>query len=230
MYKIICKDGRAKRATFTTVHGTVETPVFMNVGTAAAIKGAVATTDLKEIGCQIELSNTYHLHVRPGDEVVKKMGGLHKFMYWDRPILTDSGGFQVFSLAGLRKIKEEGVTFNSHVDGRKIFMGPEESMQIQLSIQSFHPLFQESLRLQASVHKYRSDRLEPQSPEPVFLLLQSNVVRISKTALLNISCLVCVKPYPNHRLLAELNNEENLIVSRKYIPILRDKIRSGYYE
>ena len=109
MYKIICKDGRAKRATFTTVHGTVETPVFMNVGTAAAIKGAVATTDLKEIGCQIELSNTYHLHVRPGDEVVKKMGGLHKFMYWDRPILTDSGGFQVFSLAGLRKIKEEGV-------------------------------------------------------------------------------------------------------------------------
>ena len=112
MYKIICKDGRAKRATFTTVHGTVETPVFMNVGTAAAIKGAVATTDLKEIGCQIELSNTYHLHVRPGDEVVKKMGGLHKFTYWDRPILTDSGGFQVFSLAGLRKIKEEGVTFN----------------------------------------------------------------------------------------------------------------------
>ena len=136
MYKIICKDGRAKRATFTTVHGTVETPVFMNVGTAAAIKGAVATTDLKEIGCQIELSNTYHLHVRPGDEVVKKMGGLHKFMYWDRPILTDSGGFQVFSLAGLRKIKEEGVTFNSHVDGRKIFMGPEESMQIQSNLAS----------------------------------------------------------------------------------------------
>ena len=136
MYKIICKDGRAKRATFTTVHGTVETPVFMNVGTAAAIKGAVATTDLKEIGCQIELSNTYHLHVRPGDEVVKKMGGLHKFMYWDRPILTDSGGFQVFSLAGLRKIKEEGVTFNSHVDGSKIFMGPEESMQIQANLGS----------------------------------------------------------------------------------------------
>ena len=136
MYKIICKDGRAKRATFTTVHGTVETPVFMNVGTSAAIKGAVATTDLKEIGCQIELSNTYHLHVRPGDEVVKKMGGLHKFMYWDRPILTDSGGFQVFSLAGLRKIKEEGVTFNSHVEGRKIFLGPEESMQIQANLGS----------------------------------------------------------------------------------------------
>ena len=136
MYKIICKDGRAKRATFTTVHGTVETPVFMNVGTAAAIKGAVATTDLKEIGCQIELSNTYHLHVRPGDLVVKKMGGIHKFMNWNKPILTDSGGFQVFSLAGLRSIKEEGVHFRSHIDGRKIFMGPEESMQIQSNLAS----------------------------------------------------------------------------------------------
>ena len=136
MYKIICRDGRAKRATFTTVHGTVETPVFMNVGTAAAIKGAVATTDLKEIGCQIQLSNTYHLHVRPGDQIVKQLGGLHKFMYWDRPILTDSGGFQVFSLASLRKIKEEGVTFHSHVDGRLIFMGPEESMQIQSNLAS----------------------------------------------------------------------------------------------
>ena len=136
MYKILCKDGRAKRAEFQTVHGTVQTPLFMNVGTAAAIKGAVATTDLKDIGCQIELSNTYHLHVRPGDKIVKQMGGLHKFMYWDRPILTDSGGFQVFSLAGLRKIKEEGVTFNSHVDGRKIFMGPEESMQIQSNLAS----------------------------------------------------------------------------------------------
>ena len=136
MYKILCKDGRAKRAEFQTVHGTVQTPLFMNVGTAAAIKGAVATTDLKDIGCQIELSNTYHLHVRPGDKIVKQMGGLHKFMYWDRPILTDSGGFQVFSLAGLRKIKEEGVTFNSHVDGRKIFMGPEESMQIQSNLGS----------------------------------------------------------------------------------------------
>ena len=136
MYKILCKDGRAKRAEFQTVHGTVQTPLLMNVGTAAAIKGAVATTDLKDIGCQIELSNTYHLHVRPGDKIVKQMGGLHKFMYWDRPILTDSGGFQVFSLAGLRKIKEEGVTFNSHVDGRKIFMGPEESMQIQSNLAS----------------------------------------------------------------------------------------------
>ena len=136
MYKVIKKDGNAKRAVFKTVHGTVQTPVFMNVGTIAAIKGAVATTDLQEIGTQIELSNTYHLHVRPGDEVVKKLGGLHKFMNWDKPILTDSGGFQVFSLAGLRKIKEEGVYFNSHIDGHKIFMGPEESMQIQSNLAS----------------------------------------------------------------------------------------------
>ena len=136
MFKIIAKDGRAKRGEFSTVHGTVQTPVFMNVGTAAAIKGAVSTEDLKEIGTQIELSNTYHLHVRPGDEVIKKLGGLHKFMNWDRPILTDSGGFQVFSLAGLRKIKEEGVTFHSHVDGRIIFMGPEESMRIQSNLGS----------------------------------------------------------------------------------------------
>ncbi len=136
MYKIIKTEGRAKRAEFTTVHGTVQTPVFMNVGTVAAIKGAVSTEDLKQLGCQIQLSNTYHLHVRPGDEVVKKLGGLHKFMVWDRPILTDSGGFQVFSLASLRKIKEEGVYFNSHVDGRKIFMGPEQSMQIQSNLAS----------------------------------------------------------------------------------------------
>ena len=136
MYRILKKDGNAKRGEFTTVHGTVQTPVFMNVGTAAAIKGAVATSDLEQIGTQIELSNTYHLHVRPGDEVVKKMGGLHKFMSWDKPILTDSGGFQVFSLASLRKIKEEGVYFNSHIDGRKIFMGPEESMQIQSNLAS----------------------------------------------------------------------------------------------
>ena len=136
MYKIIARDGNAKRAEFQTVHGTIQTPVFMNVGTAAAIKGAVATTDLKEIGTQVELSNTYHLHVRPGDKIVKQMGGLHKFMNWERPILTDSGGFQVFSLAGLRKIKEEGVTFRSHIDGHKIFMGPEESMQIQSNLAS----------------------------------------------------------------------------------------------
>lgn len=136
MYKIIARDGNAKRAEFQTVHGTIQTPVFMNVGTAAAIKGAVATTDLKEIGTQVELSNTYHLHVRPGDKIVKQMGGLHKFMNWDRPILTDSGGFQVFSLSGLRKIKEEGVTFRCHIDGHKIFMGPEESMRIQSNLAS----------------------------------------------------------------------------------------------
>lgn len=129
-------DGRAKRATFKTVHGTVETPVFMNVGTVGAIKGAVSTDDLHEIGTQIELSNTYHLHVRTGDETIKELGGLHKFMVWDRPILTDSGGFQVFSLTDLRKIKEEGVTFRSHIDGHKIFMGPEESMQIQSNLGS----------------------------------------------------------------------------------------------
>lgn len=136
MYQILKTEGRAKRAKLTTVHGTIQTPVFMNVGTAAAIKGAVSTADLHEIGTQVELSNTYHLHVRPGDRVIKKLGGLHKFMNWDRPILTDSGGFQVFSLAGLRKIKEEGVYFQSHVDGRKIFMGPEESMQIQSNLAS----------------------------------------------------------------------------------------------
>ncbi|NBK91917.1 tRNA guanosine(34) transglycosylase Tgt [bacterium 1XD21-13] len=136
MYRIIKKDGNAKRAELTTVHGVVQTPVFMNVGTVAAIKGAVATSDLEGIGTQIELSNTYHLHVRPGDQIVKKLGGLHKFMSWDKPILTDSGGFQVFSLASLRKIKEEGVYFHSHVDGRKIFMGPEESMQIQSNLAS----------------------------------------------------------------------------------------------
>ncbi len=135
-YRILARDGRAKRAEFKTVHGTVQTPVFMNVGTAAAIKGAVSTEDLEEIGTQIQLSNTYHLHVRPGDVLVKKMGGLHSFMSWSRPILTDSGGFQVFSLAGLRKIREEGVTFQSHIDGRRIFMGPEESMQIQSNLAS----------------------------------------------------------------------------------------------
>lgn len=136
MYKLLCRDGNAKRGEFHTVHGTIQTPVFMNVGTAAAIKGAVSTMDLQQLKTQVELSNTYHLHVRPGDKVVKRLGGLHKFMVWDKPILTDSGGFQVFSLAGLRKIKEEGVYFNSHIDGRKIFMGPEESMQIQSNLAS----------------------------------------------------------------------------------------------
>lgn len=136
MYKILTTEGRAKRAEFKTVHGTVQTPLFMNVGTVAAIKGGVSTMDLKDLKCQVELSNTYHLHVRPGDDVIKELGGLHKFMNWDRPILTDSGGFQVFSLAKLRKIKEEGVTFQSHVDGRKIFMGPEQSIQIQSNLGS----------------------------------------------------------------------------------------------
>ena len=141
-YTLLCTDGRAKRGRFETVHGTIETPVFMNVGTVAAIKGAVSTDDLKEIGTQVQLSNTYHLHVRPGDQkrsgdqLIREMGGLHRFMHWDRPILTDSGGFQVFSLAGLRKIKEEGVTFHCHIDGRKIFMGPEESMRIQSNLAS----------------------------------------------------------------------------------------------
>ena len=136
MYKVLKQEGRAKRGELTTVHGVVQTPVFMNVGTVAAIKGAVSTEDLEGIGTQIELSNTYHLHVRPGDEIVKKMGGLHKFMSWNKPILTDSGGFQVFSLASMRKIREEGVTFRSHIDGHKIFMGPEESMRIQSNLAS----------------------------------------------------------------------------------------------
>ncbi len=136
MYQILKREGRAKRGRLSTVHGVVETPVFMNVGTVAAIKGAVSTEDLEDIGTQVELSNTYHLHVRPGDKVVRQLGGLHRFMSWNKPILTDSGGFQVFSLAGLRKIKEEGVHFRSHIDGRRIFMGPEESMQIQSNLAS----------------------------------------------------------------------------------------------
>lgn len=136
MYRILKQEGRAKRGEFQTVHGVIQTPVFMNVGTVAAIKGAVSTEDLESIGTQVELSNTYHLHVRPGDKIIKNLGGLHKFMSWNKPILTDSGGFQVFSLAGLRKIKEEGVYFHSHIDGRKIFMGPEESMQIQSNLAS----------------------------------------------------------------------------------------------
>ena len=136
MFEVLKTEGKARRGVFTCAHGTVQTPVFMNVGTQGAIKGAVSAHDLKEIGCQVELSNTYHLHLRPGDQVVRQMGGLHRFMRWDGPILTDSGGFQVFSLSGLRKIKEEGVTFASHIDGRRIFMGPEESMQIQSNLGS----------------------------------------------------------------------------------------------
>ncbi|HIY06648.1 MAG TPA: tRNA guanosine(34) transglycosylase Tgt [Candidatus Evtepia faecigallinarum] len=136
MFTLLKTEGRARRGTLTCAHGTAQTPVFMNVGTQGAIKGALSALDLKEIGCQIELSNTYHLHLRPGDKLIKEMGGLHRFMRWDGPILTDSGGFQVFSLASRRKIKEEGVTFASHIDGRKIFMGPEESMQIQANLGS----------------------------------------------------------------------------------------------
>ena len=136
MYQLLKQEGDARRGEFTTVHGTVQTPAFMNVGTAAAIKGGISSLDLKELHCQVELCNTYHLHLRPGDLIIKELGGLHRFMNWDRPILTDSGGFQVFSLASLRKIKEEGVTFQSHIDGRKIFMGPEQSMQIQSNLGS----------------------------------------------------------------------------------------------
>ena len=157
MYKLMKRDGLAKRAEFHTVHGVIQTPVFMNVGTIAAIKGAVSTEDLQGIKTQVQLSNTYHLHVRPGDEVVKKLGGLHKFMVWDKPILTDSGGFQVFSLAGLRKIKEEGVYFNSHIDGRKIFMGPEESMQIQSNLASTIAMAFDECPSSVASRKYMED-------------------------------------------------------------------------
>mgnify|MGYP003292343120 FL=1 len=157
MYKLIKRDGLAKRAEFHTVHGVIQTPVFMNVGTIAAIKGAVSTEDLQGIKTQVQLSNTYHLHVRPGDELVKKLGGLHKFMVWDKPILTDSGGFQVFSLAGLRKIKEEGVYFNSHIDGRKIFMGPEESIQIQSNLASTIAMAFDECPSSVASRKYMED-------------------------------------------------------------------------
>ena len=160
MYKILKQEGRAKRAEFETVHGTIQTPVFMNVGTVAAIKGAVSTEDLEGIKTQVELSNTYHLHVRPGDKVIKQLGGLHKFMSWDKPILTDSGGFQVFSLAGLRKIKEEGVYFNSHIDGRKIFMGPEESMQIQSNLASTIAMAFDECAPSKADRKYVQDSVE----------------------------------------------------------------------
>ena len=160
MYELLKIDGRAKRGRFTTVHGVIETPVFMNVGTAAAIKGAVSTDDLRGIKTQVELSNTYHLHVRPGDEVVKKLGGLHKFMNWDKPILTDSGGFQVFSLAKLRKIKEEGVHFNSHIDGHKIFMGPEQSMQIQSNLASTIAMAFDECPSSVADRKYMTNSVE----------------------------------------------------------------------
>ncbi|MBE6949130.1 MAG: tRNA guanosine(34) transglycosylase Tgt [Ruminococcaceae bacterium] len=160
MFKLITQEGRARRGEFQTPHGTVQTPVFMNVGTQGAIKGALSAEDLSRICCQVELSNTYHLHVRPGDELIRRMGGLHKFMTWDRPILTDSGGFQIFSLAGLRKITEEGVTFNSHVDGRRIFMGPEDSMRIQSNLGSDIAMaFDECIKI-PSPHNYVKDSCE----------------------------------------------------------------------
>lgn len=160
MYRIIKQEGRAKRGELETVHGTIQTPVFMNVGTVAAIKGAVSTQDLEQIGTQVELSNTYHLHVRTGDETIKKLGGLHKFMSWNKPILTDSGGFQVFSLAGLRKIKEEGVYFSSHIDGHKIFMGPEQSMQIQSNLASTIAMAFDECPSSKAERKYVQDSVE----------------------------------------------------------------------
>lgn len=160
MYEIVATDGRAKCGRMFTPHGVIETPVFMNVGTVAAIKGAVSSVDLNEIDTQVELSNTYHLHVRPGDEVIKKMGGLHRFMSWDKPILTDSGGFQVFSLASFRKIKEEGVHFRSHIDGRKIFMGPEESMQIQSNLASTIAMAFDECPPHPSTRKYMQDSVD----------------------------------------------------------------------
>lgn len=160
MFKLITQEGKVRRGELTTPHGTVQTPVFMNVGTQAAIKGALSAEDLTRIRCQVELSNTYHLHVRPGDELIRSQGGLHKFMTWDKPILTDSGGFQIFSLAGLRKITEEGVTFNSHVDGRRIFMGPEESMRIQSNLGSDIAMaFDECIKI-PSPHNYVKDSCE----------------------------------------------------------------------
>ena len=160
MYTLLKQEGKARRGQFETVHGTVQTPVFMNVGTSAAIKGAVSSLDLKEVGCQVELSNTYHLHIRPGDDLIKEMGGLHKFMNWDRPILTDSGGFQVFSLSKLRKITEEGVQFQSHVDGKRIFMGPEESMQIQSNLGSTIAMAFDECIENPSPYKYVKDSCE----------------------------------------------------------------------
>ena len=159
-YQVITKDGRAKRAQMETVHGTIQTPVFMNVGTVGAIKGAVSTDDLRQIGTQVELSNTYHLHVRTGDKLIRQFGGLHKFMNWDRPILTDSGGFQVFSLAKLRKIKEEGVHFNSHIDGHKIFMGPEQSMQIQSNLASTIAMAFDECPSSVADRKYMTNSVE----------------------------------------------------------------------
>ncbi len=160
MFILLKKNGRARRGTLETVHGTVQTPCFMNVGTAAAIKGGISSPDLENLKCQVELCNTYHLHLRPNDKVIKEMGGLHKFMNWHRPILTDSGGFQVFSLAKLRKIKEEGVYFSSHIDGRKIFMGPEESMQIQSNLASTIAMAFDECVENPATHEYAENSCE----------------------------------------------------------------------
>lgn len=160
MYKLLHKNNKARRGEFETVHGTVQTPVFMNVGTSATVKGGISAVDLEEVGCQVELSNTYHLHVRPGDNVIAQLGGLHKFMNWSRPILTDSGGFQVFSLSSLRKIKEEGVYFASHVDGAKIFMGPEESMRIQSNLASTIAMAFDECIENPSPHEYVENSIE----------------------------------------------------------------------
>ena len=159
-FEVLAQDGRARRGVLHTVHGDIQTPVFMNVGTCAAIKGGVNTMELREIDCQVELSNTYHLHLRPGDGLIYDMGGLHKFMNWDRPILTDSGGFQVFSLSGLRKITEEGVRFASHIDGKRIFMGPEESMQIQSHLASTIAMAFDECVENPATHKYCKDSME----------------------------------------------------------------------
>ena len=160
MYEMLKEEGCAKRGVLHTVHGDIQTPVFMNVGTVGAIKGAVSTEDLKQLKTQVQLSNTYHLHVRTGDETIKELGGLHKFMVWDKPILTDSGGFQVFSLAGLRKIKEEGVYFNSHIDGHRIFMGPEESMQIQSHLASTIAMAFDECPPHPATRKYMQDSVD----------------------------------------------------------------------
>ena len=160
MYQVLCKDGRAKRGELKTIHGTIQTPVFMNVGTVGAMKGAVSTQDLQSMKTQVVLCNTYHLHVRPGDNIVNKLGGIRKFMVWDKPVLTDSGGFQVFSLAGLRKIKEEGVYFNSHIDGKKIFMGPEESMQIQSNLGSTIAMAFDECPPYPATSKYMQDSVD----------------------------------------------------------------------
>ena len=181
MFKVLKQEGKARRGEFVTPHGTIQTPVFMNVGTAAAIKGGVSSLDLRDLKCQVELCNTYHLHLRPGDEVVAKMGGLHKFMNWDKPILTDSGGFQVFSLSSIRKIKEEGVYFSSHIDGRKIFMGPEESMQIQSNLASTIAMAFDECADSKSDKKYMAESVA--RTERWLVRCKDELTRLNKTSI-----------------------------------------------